>query len=277
MDHQTRGAASSDRATLPAGDASHAPSPGEAGRRELKSSLGVLAASLVALVLAARGSFSSMWFFPHVFGGIMALLALLSLRHARSVLWVPRLAVALLVVAVAVLLPRVHIAGARAQLEAYESELSSALVGREAAALAYHRGVGGEALTGSGRVDLDGEVTLLNFWAIWCGPCVREIPLLEDFWQAEKEAGIRVVGVTKYYEEDGSEEEAEEIRLFMAERGASYPVIIAEYDSQAHRDYGVTSLPSTILVDGSGRIVDVGAGIGGTERLMERARELAGP
>ena len=65
------------------------PSEAEVGRRELRS-LGInLMLMIGVVVLALRGTFSSMWFFPHIFGGIMAVLSLISLRAARGALWPP--------------------------------------------------------------------------------------------------------------------------------------------------------------------------------------------
>jgi len=44
--------------------------------------------------------------------------------------------------------------------------------------------------------DLRGEVIIVNFWATWCGPCMKELPLLDSYFQAAKDNGLRVVAVT---------------------------------------------------------------------------------
>ncbi|WP_242096930.1 MULTISPECIES: TlpA disulfide reductase family protein [unclassified Sphingomonas] len=43
--------------------------------------------------------------------------------------------------------------------------------------------------------DLRGQVVVLNFWATWCGPCKRELPLLDSYYQLRKPNGLRVFAV----------------------------------------------------------------------------------
>jgi peroxiredoxin len=50
-----------------------------------------------------------------------------------------------------------------------------------------------------GRVDLDswrGHVVLLNFWATWCAPCRKELPMFESVYQAERGRGLEVVAIS---------------------------------------------------------------------------------
>jgi cytochrome c biogenesis protein CcmG/thiol:disulfide interchange protein DsbE len=44
--------------------------------------------------------------------------------------------------------------------------------------------------------DFRGQVLVVNLWATWCGPCKRELPLLDAYYRAQKKAGLRVIALT---------------------------------------------------------------------------------
>src|SRR5271154_1169281 len=43
--------------------------------------------------------------------------------------------------------------------------------------------------------DFKGQVLVLNFWATWCGPCKKELPLLEGYYRARQQAGLKILAV----------------------------------------------------------------------------------
>jgi peroxiredoxin len=100
-----------------------------------------------------------------------------------------------------------------------------------------------------------GKVVLLDFWATWCGGCKLEIPWYMEFDQKYRSKGLAVIGVSM--DEDGWKA----VRPFLArerdpETGGKtamkYPVVIGS-DTLA-KEYNLTSMPMTILIDRTGKI-----------------------
>lgn len=243
-------------------------------RREIVASCVMFAAALTVLVLTMRATFTSMWFFPHVFGVIVAVLAIVSLLAARNVAWKPRLALAFAIIGVAALTPGFQTRAFFMKMERYEREASAALEGRPAPAIPFVRALGtGEPSAGS--LQPRGKITLVNFWATWCDPCVEEIPMLERFWQEHRGSGVEVIGVTRLYDDSGPDAEIDRIRAFLDRHRVTYPVVVGAEDSPAHSAYGVDSLPASVLVDRDGTVITFGAGVRGTIRLIRLAEELA--
>jgi thiol-disulfide isomerase/thioredoxin len=106
-----------------------------------------------------------------------------------------------------------------------------------------------------------GQGMLLNFWAIWCQPCVAELPELLEVAHAYRERGGRVVGVSFDLMVPGADSAGIESRMrdFLAARGLDYPVLIYDDDDFAELEerYGVGGeIPVTLAIDASGAIVD---------------------
>ncbi|MCS7024766.1 MAG: TlpA family protein disulfide reductase [Bryobacteraceae bacterium] len=102
--------------------------------------------------------------------------------------------------------------------------------------------------------DYKGKVVLLNFWATWCGPCKIEIPWFIDFEQRYKDRGFAVLGVSM--DEDGWDS----VKPYLEARKVNYRVVIGN-DQVADQYGGVSSLPTTFLLDQSGRIASVHVGL----------------
>jgi cytochrome c biogenesis protein CcmG, thiol:disulfide interchange protein DsbE len=93
------------------------------------------------------------------------------------------------------------------------------------------------------------KVVLLNVWATWCGPCVFEIPELQQIHEQYAPRGLEVIGVS--IDESG----ADDVRQFVAEqKKMTYPIVLdADGNIAALLDTGV--LPTSVLVDRTGTIV----------------------
>jgi thiol-disulfide isomerase/thioredoxin len=94
--------------------------------------------------------------------------------------------------------------------------------------------------------ELRGKVVLLDFWATWCSPCRESIPHLIQLYKTYQKKGLEVIGINM------DKRDMETVRQFAMSMDIPYPVVITL--DQVERDYGVTGLPSTILIDKKGRI-----------------------
>ncbi len=89
-----------------------------------------------------------------------------------------------------------------------------------------------------------GQVVLLNLWATWCPPCVAEWPLLNAVQTRFADRGLVVVAVA-------GDENAEDVRAFLAENPAQFPVLL-DPDGAVGTRYGITGYPETFLIDREG-------------------------
>ncbi len=103
-----------------------------------------------------------------------------------------------------------------------------------------------------GRVRLaafKGRVVLLNFWATWCAPCVREMPSLDRLQAALGARGLSVVAVSL----DRAGKEV--IEPFRARLGLKHLGLYHDPKAALFRAFGVSGLPTSFLIDRRGRIV----------------------
>jgi thiol-disulfide isomerase/thioredoxin len=115
--------------------------------------------------------------------------------------------------------------------------------------------------------DYKGKVTLLNFWATWCGPCKTEIPWFIEFEKKYQARGFTVLGVSM--DEDGWKV----ITPYVAEHKINYPIVLA--DEEVNELYGgIEALPTTLLVGRDGKVAFLHAGLISREDYEEEIRKL---
>jgi cytochrome c biogenesis protein CcmG, thiol:disulfide interchange protein DsbE len=112
-------------------------------------------------------------------------------------------------------------------------------------------------------VDLRGKPALINFWASWCDPCRKEAPELESFYRSHR-GRVGMVGVD--YNDDPNSG-----RDFVREFELTYPMLRDPNAVYGNR-YGLVGLPTTVIIDSSGRIQASLRGPQTTETLSRALR-----
>jgi peroxiredoxin len=115
---------------------------------------------------------------------------------------------------------------------------------------------------------LRGKVVLINFWATWCPPCVREIPRLVRVAETYKEEGLVVLGVNTTFQDDPAK-----VQQFVRDHGIAYPVLL-DSEGMVSEKYPARLIPTTYLIDRSGKIVQTKVGEVDEATLNEQVRAL---
>lgn len=164
------------------------------------------------------------------------------------------------------------------------------LVGKPAAPLAadVQAWVNGEVLKDE---DLKGKVVLLDFWAVWCGPCIATFPHLKEWNEKYSDKGLVIIGLTNYYnfkwndetskaarsqEKVTPEEENEMLRKFAEHHSLHHRFAVQTKESTLSEYYAVSGIPHVVLIDQEGkvRIVRVGSGPANAKALGDMIEKL---
>ena len=103
---------------------------------------------------------------------------------------------------------------------------------------------------------LQGRPVIVNIWATWCAPCVREMPALQRVYERYRDEGLEVVAVAV---DDVPGQRQEDGRIvgkvseFVREYGLTFPVAV-DPTGETERRFGTEYLPTTVLIDRTGRI-----------------------
>ena len=92
--------------------------------------------------------------------------------------------------------------------------------------------------------ELRGEVVMLNFWASWCGPCRKEMPLLEKIHKKYKRLGFTLLGVNV-------EENSRDAKNYLKDVKVTFPILF-DSTQKTSKLYDVSAMPTTILIDRNG-------------------------
>ncbi len=151
-----------------------------------------------------------------------------------------------------------------------------ALIGQQATPLAIESWVNGSPLAAE---DLKGKVVLLDFWSVWCGPCIATFPHLREWQNQYADKGLVIVGLTRYYdyiwddaagrpmraknkEDVPPDVEHEMLKRFAKLHNLQHRFAIQTDASSVAGAFAVKGIPHVVVIDRQGiiRMVRVGSG-----------------
>ncbi len=169
------------------------------------------------------------------------------------------------------------------------------LVGKPAPEIAGEFALNGKPVK---LADLKGKVVLLDFWAVWCGPCIATFPHLREWNKEFKDKGLEIIGVTMYNGDRGMKvsfdkekgqlvnakslthpEEQTLLKDFAAHHKLDHRLQVLsgeEWNKIVGGKYMVRGIPTAVVIDKDGvvQLVKVGSGEANAKAIEAKIKEL---
>lgn len=114
--------------------------------------------------------------------------------------------------------------------------------------------------------DYQNKAFILNFWATWCVPCIKEMPELNKAYASYKDSGVEIIAIN-------FAESKSEVDEFVNKYQLNFPVVLDKY-GDVSQDYKVRNLPVTYFISSKGIIVDIAFGGINQEYIKTKLKQL---
>lgn len=118
----------------------------------------------------------------------------------------------------------------------------------------------------TGLKELKGKPVLLDFWEVWCGPCVASMPKVQALYDKYRAQGLQVYGIMS------EEKQLAPAKLLLEKKNIRFPMLMG--NDAIKNDYGVEGVPAYILIDRQGKVAF--ASLGFSEEMEQEIAKVVG-
>lgn len=111
--------------------------------------------------------------------------------------------------------------------------------------------------------DFKGKVVLIDFWATWCGPCIKAMPHVQTLYEIYKDKDVVVLGINSW------ERAKDKVEPFLKEHKITYRILL-DLNNEVIKKYGVKGIPSIFIIDKKGTVRFVYTGMQGKEQIIQQ-------
>jgi thiol-disulfide isomerase/thioredoxin len=108
----------------------------------------------------------------------------------------------------------------------------------------------------------NGKFLIINFWATWCPPCVKEIPELVDFYEKYSD-NVEILGF------DYENKTTNKIKTFINGFMVNYPIIMLENQRSEFEKFSIQYLPTSFIYNPEGKLIEIYSGELSADNLTE--------